>query len=80
MVTGSLLFPGKSGVDVLQKIESDPTPNAGIINPRLPKEINDVIYMMMQRDPAHRYQDASDLLAVLKKLKKKSIFNLQQSR
>ncbi|MEW5855738.1 MAG: serine/threonine-protein kinase, partial [Myxococcota bacterium] len=61
LVTRRRLFRDKSDLVVMQKITQEDVPPPSTVNPRLPKELDDIIMQALQRDPAKRTPDALTL-------------------
>jgi serine/threonine protein kinase/Tol biopolymer transport system component len=61
MVTGKRPFRGDSAVTILSSIIKDNPPPTFEVNPSLPQELDRIIMHCLAKDPAHRYQSASDL-------------------
>lgn len=72
MATAALPFAGDSGPALTDAIlHHSPTPPIRI-NPRIPPDLDRIILRSIEKDPALRYQSASDLRADLKRLKRDS--------
>jgi eukaryotic-like serine/threonine-protein kinase len=72
MATAALPFAGDSGPALTDAIlHHSPTPPIRI-NPRIPPDLDRIILRSLEKDPALRYQSASDLRADLKRLKRDS--------
>lgn len=64
-VTGRLPFAGGNAARILVKqMLETPRPPADCV-PEISRSLSDLILKMMARDPSHRYEDPSDLLAAL---------------
>jgi serine/threonine protein kinase len=73
MATGTLPFRGGSAVNILSSvIKDDPLPVVDV-NPRLPRELSDIIMRCLAKDPAHRYQSAQELNLDLERLEDKEV-------
>lgn len=65
MLTGTVAFPGTSVAAILYGIvHREPEP-AGRIRPGIPDELARVLATMLQKDPARRYADGTELLRAL---------------
>lgn len=72
MATGAVPFDGKTGPEITDAILHH-TPTAPVrLNPAIPAEFERILSRSMEKDPALRYQTASDLRADLKRLKRDS--------
>ena len=72
MATGQRAFRGDSRLSILSGIlREEPTP-ASEIRQDLPRELSRVITRCMRKDPARRYQHASDLKLELEELREES--------
>lgn len=70
MATGSQPFHGNTAPEVTDAIlHQTPMPPTQV-NPRIPKELERILLRAIEKDPAMRYQTASDLRAELKRLKR----------
>ena len=70
MATGTRPFAGRTAADVRAAIVSQPPPPPGTLNPAVPSELDRIIGKAQEKDPAMRYQTASDLRADLQRLKR----------
>jgi len=66
MVAGRDAFEGENAFAIMLKHQKEPVPDPRDFNADLPREIARVITRMMQKDPARRYQSASEVVAALK--------------
>ena len=72
MATGVIPFDGKNRPELTDAIlHHTPAPPTRI-NPAIPAEFERILSRLMEKDPALRYQTASDLRADLKRLKRDS--------
>jgi protein kinase-like protein len=65
MVTGSPPFDGESSQQVVGKHIADPPPAAADVNPKVPREMSDVILRCLQKQPGDRFQSAREVIAAL---------------
>ncbi|MCD4656390.1 MAG: protein kinase [Planctomycetes bacterium] len=70
MITGETPYQGANVREVLRKQVKDEPPNAMLVDPTIPKNINDLIKKMMAKDPNHRFQSATDIIKALEKAQK----------
>jgi serine/threonine protein kinase/tetratricopeptide (TPR) repeat protein len=70
MATGSRPFAGSTAADVREAILSQPPQSPCTLNPAVPLELDRIISKAQEKDPALRYQTASDLRADLQRLKR----------
>lgn len=68
MLTGKQAFKGDTALEILLNKEKGTFPSASSINPEVPAKLNVLIDKMMAKDPAHRFQSATELLETLDKL------------
>ncbi len=65
MVTGSPPFDGESSQQVVGKHIADPPPAASDVNPKVPRELSDVILRCLEKQPSDRFQSAGEVIAAL---------------
>ena len=65
MVTGSPPFDGESSQQVVGKHIADPPPAASDVNPKVPREMSDVILRCLEKQPSDRFQSAREVIAAL---------------
>ena len=65
MVTGSPPFDGESSQQVVGKHIADPPPAAADVNPKVPREMSDVILRCLEKQPSDRFQSAREVIAAL---------------
>src|SRR5204863_4434821 len=65
MVTGEPPFDGESSQQVVGKHIADPPPAASSVNPKVPRELSDVIMRLLAKQPAARFHSASEAFAAL---------------
>jgi TolA-binding protein len=70
MATGRRPFAGSSAADVLSAIVKQPPIAPCAVNPAVPVELDRIITKALEKNPALRYQTASDLRADLQRLKR----------
>ncbi len=70
MLTGRRPFEGKSAIDTLHAIINlEPRP-AVEVNPRLPREVTDILGKALAKEVSERYQHADDFALDLRRLKR----------
>jgi eukaryotic-like serine/threonine-protein kinase len=62
LLTGKAPFTGETAMEVLIAKEKGTYAKASAVNPDVPSSVNLLIDKMMAKDPAHRFQTASELL------------------
>src|SRR5882672_1860437 len=72
MVTGSPPFDGESSQQVVGKHIADPPPAASDVNPKVPRELSDIILRLLQKQPSDRFQSAGEVIAGLESDQKPS--------
>jgi serine/threonine-protein kinase len=65
MLTSRTLFLAKQSRDVMAKHLTDEAPGACDLNPDVPEAYGQILHRMLAKDPADRYQRATDLAADL---------------
>ena len=65
MVTGAPPFDGDSSQQIVGKHIADPPPAASDINPKVPRELSEVILRLLEKQPADRFQSAAEVIAAL---------------
>jgi len=65
MVTGVPPFDGESSQQVVGKHIADPPPAASDVNPKVPRELSDVILRCLEKQPRDRFQSAREVIAAL---------------
>jgi len=63
MLTGQLPFQGDTPQAMVTAHLEQPLPGLRSLNPELPKGVCDVVRRMCEKDAAHRYQTAAELIA-----------------
>ena len=72
MVTGTQPFVGQSTGEVLEAIFSK-QPTAPVrLNPKIPAELERIIYKALEKDPNLRYQSAAEIRTDLQRLRRDS--------
>ena len=61
MLTGRRLFKGATDYDTLQKVRTMPVTIPSSIDPRIPKELDDIVMKSLERDRSRRYERASHM-------------------
>lgn len=61
LVTGQRLFRAKSDVDTLRAVVEAPIKPPSEVRSDLPKELDDILMLALERDPEARYETARDL-------------------
>src|SRR5467141_1064299 len=79
MVTGSPPFDGESSQQVVGKHIADPPPAASDVNPKVPRELSDVILRCLQKQPSDRFQSAGEVIAALESDKQPSTMRSRAS-
>ncbi len=72
MVTGSPPFDGESSQQVVGKHIADPPPAASDVNPKVPRELSDIILRLLEKQPSDRFQSAGEVIAALESDQKPS--------
>ncbi len=72
MVTGSPPFDGESSQQVVGKHIADPPPAASDVNPKVPREMSDVILRCLEKQPSDRFRSAGEVIAALESDKQPS--------
>jgi Tol biopolymer transport system component len=70
MATGRPPFPGRTSAVVFDAILNREPPTLRQLNPGLPEDLGKIIAKCLEKDPEVRYQNAADLRADLKRLKR----------
>ena len=65
MVTGAPPFDGESSQQIVGKHIADPPPAASDMNPKVPRELSDVILRLLEKQPADRFHSAAEVIAAL---------------
>jgi len=63
LLTGRRLFDAPEQGEVLDRVRSMPIPPPSRFNPEVPPEVDHLVLTALARDPAKRWQRASDMLA-----------------
>lgn len=64
-LTGEPAFVGDSLIELLRSIVSDPATPPSQVQPGIPPELDAVVLQCLEKEPQHRYADASELVADL---------------
>ena len=67
MVTGAPPFDGESSQQVVGKHISEPPPAAHQVNPKVPRDLSDVIARCLAKQAKDRYRSAAEVIAALEK-------------
>lgn len=67
-VTGRLPYEGENGAEVMKRHVFEPAPNPQDVKPSISNDMAGMILKMMAKDPAQRYQTATEVAAVLEYL------------
>src|SRR5882672_7698177 len=65
MVTGSPPFDAESSQQIVGKHIADPPPAAATVNPKVSRELSDVILRCLEKQPSDRFQSAGEVIAAL---------------
>src|SRR5712664_959512 len=79
MVTGSPTFDGESSQQIVGKHIADPPPAASDVNPKVPRELSDVILRCLEKQPSDRFQSAGEVIAALESDKQPSTMRSRAS-
>jgi len=79
MVTGAPPFDGDSSQQIVGKHIADPPPSASDMNPKVPRELSDVILRLLEKQPADRFQSAAEVIAALESDKQPSTMRSRAS-
>lgn len=77
-VTGKLPFTGKSPEELMEKHINQKPPSPRNINPKIPRELEDIILKALAKEPSLRYRNANQMGRLLESLfpEKKSILTI----
>lgn len=67
MLTGQQPYPGENSIEVLHKLFLTPVPDPRKLNPAVSAASAAIVMKMMAKDPKDRFQNATELLAMLEK-------------
>ncbi len=70
MATGTLPFQGATTGEMLEAIFTQSPPSVARLNPKVPVELERIIYKALEKDPRLRYQHASDMRTDLQRLRR----------
>jgi tRNA A-37 threonylcarbamoyl transferase component Bud32 len=68
MITGQTLFTGKTAKEIVLKHIKEPPPAASSVDETVPDDLDLVIAKMLAKDPAQRYQSATEVIAALEEV------------
>lgn len=82
MATGVLPFTAESPVSVAMMQINETAKPPMELNPNIPRGLEQIIGIAMEKDPAHRYQSAEDMLRQIRRLKENPnvIFRMPKHR
>lgn len=69
VLTGKNPYPGATVKEILLGHLNKPTPRVSATNPDVPRELDDVIHQLMEKDAGKRYATPEDLLQALDKVR-----------
>src|SRR5947209_3215739 len=69
MLTGRVPFDGDSAVSIALKQVAEPPRPPRELNPSIPPELEAVVLRAIAKDPAHRFQDADEMITVLDRVR-----------
>jgi serine/threonine-protein kinase len=67
LITGKVPFPGNNHVEIVEKKQAGRFTPARLLNPDVPPVLDAVLERMLAREPAARYQTASELIVDLER-------------
>jgi len=70
LACGKVPFPGKSIIEILEKVIRQPAPDPKEFNPGLSPNFRTVLLRMVEKEPYRRYQTPTDVVKVFDALKK----------
>jgi len=79
MVTGSPPFDGESSQQIVGKHIAEPPPAAVDVNPKVPRELSDIILRLLEKQPADRFRSAGEVIAALESDKQPSTMRSRAS-
>jgi eukaryotic-like serine/threonine-protein kinase len=65
LVSGRVAWTGETLSEICVKVASDPAPRLRSVAPDAPKELDAIVARCLEKDPARRYQQVSDLALAL---------------
>jgi len=78
LLTGSYPFEADSRPDMINKILTCTPPPVVRLNHRVPLELDECVFRLLEKDPQLRYATAADLLAHLRKIERDTSFDQRQ--
>jgi Protein kinase domain/AAA-like domain len=77
LLTGTLPFIGRTPEHIRHAVQNSPVPDIRSIRPDIPKNLSDLIFKMLERDPSRRLQDGraikNALTEILASIKPESV-------
>lgn len=67
-LVGSRPFTGDSPLDICEKVAHVDPPAPSLVNPKIPREIDEIVLKALAKDPTLRYQSAGDLVEDLSRV------------
>jgi len=80
MLTGQPPFRGATATDVIAEIIQTDPPAPSALNPNVPSDLDEIIDRAIEKDASRRFQDAHELLAVLRRSLKRYEFGAELKR
>jgi len=65
VLTGRRLFKGQTDVQTIERVRRCEVPPPSASNPAIPRELDQIIFRALQRDPARRWSNAADMADAL---------------
>ncbi len=69
ILTGKNPYPGTTVKEILLAQLNAPIPRVSVGQAEVPKDLDDIVYKLMQKDPAARFQSAEELWDALEKVR-----------
>jgi len=80
MLAGKTPFAGETASDVMASVLTKEPEKLSELNPGIPAELEQIVFRLLRKDRAERYETAKDLLVDLKKLQKRLEFEAELLR